>query len=198
MKKSNEFGRTMIEVIAVLGIIGTLMASIASMVMGMFAHYKNSILPGQVRDLRKNISNRYSALGLYNGLNAEILIKERLAPYGMIHDKKLLNAFGGEVTVAPSNYNCTNCSYTITFKMLPRKACVEVATLNWQVDNTSTLISININSTAEGDKFVWPINKIGSGGIVAGSTTKALPVSNKDAFEKCNTDNNNFIIWEFQ
>lgn len=195
MMRANQKGRTMIEVIAVLSILGVLTANIAGMVMSMFQQYKYSIIQNQIRDLRKSVNARYAARGSYTGLNIKTLIDERLVPYNMVNGNKLRQPFGGDVTLSSADYGGRDRSYTITFTKVPERACVELSTLNWQIDNTSTLVSLDINAT----KFVWPINRIGSGDSVDHEQiANALPVTSQKVFGLCTKKEDNTLIWEFQ
>ncbi len=189
-----QSGRTMIETIAVLSIIGALITSITIFVYSMYDKYKSSTVISQIRDLRKAINNRYAAIGVYTGLNSKILIDERLAPSQMVHGQKLIHVYEGEVTLSVSNTGGKGRSYKISFPALPQKNCVELATINWEVDNTATLVGITINKKA----FSWEVNTIGSGGVTAGSSATALPITMGKAAVSCQRGEANEIIWEFQ
>ncbi len=190
----SQSGRTMIEMLAVLTLIGVVFSSIMMVVGSMYDKYKSSVILLQIRDLRKAINNRYSALGVYTGINAKLLIDEKLAPAQMVNGQKLIHAYQGEVTFGVGNTGGKNHSYKITFPSLPYKNCVELATINWEVDNTATLASITINKT----QFSWPVNTIGSDGINSGAGATSLPITLGKASNACQSNNNNEIIWEFQ
>lgn len=195
MKKDiSQAGRTMIEMLAVLTIIGVVFSSIMMVVGSMYDKYKSSTILLQIRDLRKAVNNRYSALGVYTGLNAKLLIDEKLAPPQMIQGQKLRHSYQGEVTLGVGNTGGKNRSYKITFASLPYKNCVELATINWEVDSMATLAGITINKTA----YSWPVNTVGSGGIDSGASATSLPITMGKASTSCKTGNNNEIIWEFQ
>lgn len=193
MNKTSQFGRSMIEILAVLSIMGILSASIISAVSSLMNQYRHSVIGTQLRDLRKNINNRYAADGRYTGLTAKILIDERLVPHSMLNGQLIRNAFGGSVTVAPADTGGANRSYTITFNRLPRRTCVEMATLDWKVDSSATLVSITVNNT----KFSWPYNKLGSGGVGHETLANPLPITGARAMQSCSTELDNIITWEF-
>ena len=143
MNNKSQSGRTMVEVLAVLSILGVLFTSVMMTVNSMYDKFKSSNIVAQIRDLRKGINNRYAALGIYTGLSSKILIDERLAPAQMAHGQKLLHSYQGEVKLAVGNTGGTGRSYKITFPSLPYKNCVELATINWEVEATATLVSID-------------------------------------------------------
>lgn len=189
-----QLGRTMIEMLAVLSILGVLITSITTVVYSMYDKYKSSTIISQIRDLRKAINSRYSALGVYTGLTSKILIDERLAPPQMVQGQKLLHPYQGEVTLAVGNVGGRNRSYKISFPALPYKNCVELATLNWELEATATLSNITINKSS----FGWPINTVGSDGVNSGVTATTLPITFSKASTACKSGDTNEIIWEFQ
>ena len=194
MNNKSQSGRTMVEVLAVLSILGVLFTSVMMTVNSMYDKFKSSNIVTQIRDLRKGINNRYAALGIYTGLSSKILIDERLAPAQMAHGQKLLHSYQGEVKLAVGNTGGTGRSYKITFPNLPYKNCVEPATINWEVEATATLVSISINKTT----FTWQVNKTSASGVTQAASPTALPVTMGKASTACKTGNKNEITWEFQ
>lgn len=194
MKNLSQSGRTMIEVLAVLSLIGILVSSILGMINSMYDKFKSSEILSEIRDLRKGINGRYAATGDYTDISAKILIDERLAPSQMVNGQRLLHAYQGEVKFSPGNTGGKNRSYKISFPVLPYKNCLELATLNWDIDSTATLVSITINKTT----FSWPVNKVSSGGVTQSNAATSLPMDYSKAATACTKDKNNEIIWEFQ
>lgn len=176
----NEKGATMVEVIMTLGIIGAFGVSIAALVTSMYDRYRVSRVGGQIEELKKTINNRYVADGQYTKASISTLIDEGLPPKDMINGKKLYHAYKGEVTLKGSAD-----SYEITFADLPQKICIELGIMNWTVDNSSDLVSLNINNK----NFEWP--------WVAGASNK-LPAQMADVSTACKTGDANVIKWTFQ
>lgn len=112
----------------------------------------------------------------------------------MAHGQKLLHSYQGEVKLAVGNTGGTGRSYKITFPNLPYKNCVELATINWEVEATATLVSISINKTT----FTWQVNKTSASGVTQAASPTALPVTMGKASTACKTGNKNEITWEFQ
>ena len=194
MNNKSQSGHTMIEVLSVLSILGILFVSVMMIVNSMYDKFKSNNIITQIRDLRKGISNRYMALGIYTGLSPKILISERLVPAQMVHGQKLLHSYLGEVNLAVGNTGGSGRSYKITFPKLPYKNCVELATINWEVEATAMLVSISINKTT----FTWQVNKASDSGVTQDASTTALPVTMGGASTACKTGNENEITWEFQ
>ena len=176
MNNKSQSGRTMVEVLAVLSILGVLFTSVMMIVNSIYDKFKSSNIVTQIRDLRKGINNRYAALGIYTGLSSKILIDERLVPAQMVHGQKLLHSYQGEVNFAVGNTGGTGRSYKISFPSLPYKNCVELATINWEVEASATLVSIDINKTT----FTWQINKTSADGVTQAASPTALPSSSAD------------------
>ena len=176
----NEKGATMVEVIMTLGVIGAFGVSIATLVTSMYDRYRVSRVGGQIEELKKTINNRYVADGQYTNASITTLIDEELAPKDMINGKKLYHSYKGEVTLKGGAD-----SYELTFSDLPQKICIELGIMNWTVDNSSDLVSLNIN----GKDFKWP--------WVAGSSYK-LPAQMPEVSASCKTGDTNVIKWTFQ
>lgn len=184
MLKNNQSGRSMIEMLAVLGIISVIGTTIIEVVSKVFDKYKQSIITTQVRDLQKNIRTMYSATANYSGLNkaniVEELSKARVIPANMIMDGKLYHAYGGPVELEGSQY-----SYKITFKAVKREGCIDLLGLSWTVNDTSDLIEL-----------ITPNGKYNWTGL---SGHKKLPITGTQPFELCEEDRTkNDITWVFQ
>ena len=176
----NEKGATMVEVIMTLGVIGVFGVSIATLVSSMYDRYRVSRIGGQIEETKKNIKNSDVVDGQYTNASIATLVDEELAPKDMIDGKKLYHSYKGEVTLKGD----TN-SYEITFANLPQKICIELGVMNWTVDNSSDLVSLNINSK----DFKWP--------WVAGASYK-LPAQMADVTAACKEGDGNIIKWTFQ
>ena len=177
---NNEKGASMVEIIMILGILGALSVSIASLVNSMYDRYRVSRVCGQIEEFKKLINNRYIADGRYSDVSVATVISEGIAPKDMISGTKLYHSYNGAVTVKGSND-----SYEITFDDLPQKVCVELGILNWTVDNSSDLVSMDIN----GKIFKWP--------WTAGDANK-LPAQMTDVAAACLDGDENVVKWNFQ
>lgn len=194
MKKSDQRGYTMMEVVATISILIMAIAGMTKTVSNMFGKYKYHEVLTQIRDLRKTVSDRYAAIGDYSDLSAKLLIDEKIAPQTMVAGNILINAFGGQVYLAPAHTYGKNKSFEMQFTNLPASVCVEAATINWRVDDTSTLVQMIINN--KNKPYTWPVNSIGNS-VKPGQNS--LPMTIQTAQQACNNkDGKNLIIWEFQ
>lgn len=186
--KNDQFGRTMIEAIMYLSIIGSLAVVTATLVNRVQDRYKSTKASNQIVDLRKNINARYAATGDYSSIsNIKKLVEDKVIPptMGRGSDNTLINAYNGAVNLAAANQGGNNRSYTITFKDLPKRACIELANLRWFSDDSSDLIRIKIGNKT----YEWPYK--------IASSDNTLPLSTVAAIKSCTTEKTD-ITWEFQ
>ena len=182
MNRNNELGRSMVEILGVLAIVGMVSMSIGKLISSMHDRYRISRVTQQITDLRKSISNRYTAYGDYTVIKTADIIADKILPGDMVEGNKVFHSFNGEVIFAG-----TQDTYEITFKNLPQNACLELSLMNWQFNGDSDLYKIKINDT----EFNWP--------VLAGENGKKMPVAIVDATAACSKDDNsNIIVWTFR
>lgn len=182
MNRNNEYGRSMIEILGVLAIIGMVTMSLGKLISSMHDRYKISRITQQITDLKKSLSNRYAAYGDYSVIKVADIISGRIVSGDMIEGGKVMHAYGSAVEFAGDKD-----TYQVTFKELPQRVCLELALMNWQFHGDSDLFRIKINDTT----FNWP--------IMAGEGSKEMPVSISDATAACNKDDDkNIITWTFR
>lgn len=184
MRKSNQSGSSMIEMMGVISIISVVTIGIIATVSKIFDRYQQSAIITQVRDLQKNIRTRYSAMADYRDLSKSgsvaTLLKERVVPNNMISNDQIYHAYRGPVKISGTQYD-----YTINFSDIKKEGCVDLLTLNWTVNDTSDLIKLK----AGGKTYTWT----GNGG------TQTLPIGLIDAAKLCDNDRSkNVIEWTFQ
>ena len=145
-----------------------------------------------VKEIQKNITDRYRADGNYanlKGISAEDAYKERLIPTKMFADGGIMHSQNGgvEITVVDGDEDYFN----ITFKELTRRSCIDLSQLMWNSTQSTDLYAITIN---EENSFIVPLK---SNGIKSGDEN-ALPVTVKKAIDSCNEkDGKNMITWKF-
>ena len=185
----------MLEMTAVLGVAGILVAGAWKLVTHARDRQRISEATMQVQSLQKNISRFYAAKGNYNDLNTEGVIKrlldEKIIPPELrAGEAALKHVYGGDIVLKNVKYaneiTNTSTSFSITFKGFSKKVCAELAGISWPEHDMSNMISIQIGET----KYVWPSYAESSG-------TKVLPVAKVDAMESCSGETND-ITWEFR
>ncbi len=151
MKYVNENGRSMVEMLGVLAIIGVLsIGGIAGYSKAM-NKYKINKTTDQVSMLVANIRTLFSSQNDYSGLNLDNAIKFGVVPNDMITTDEttkkttLSNAFGGEVTIKTSRARAGGGIYdafVVTYTNLTDEACVSMLTGDWGSGQGSGLIAV--------------------------------------------------------
>lgn len=150
MKHINENGRSMVEMLGVLAIIGVLSVGGIAGYSKAMNKYKINKTTDQVSMLVANIRTLFSSQGNYQGLNNGQAIKFGVVPEDMIEKTdgaatgNLKNAFGGEVVIAASGgrQNGDGEAFNIVYSGLSAEACVTIATGDWGSGQSSGLIAI--------------------------------------------------------
>lgn len=183
MRKSNQLGASMVEMIGVIGIISIVTTGIIATVSKIFDRYQQSAIITQIRDLQKNIRVRFSAMADYRDLSktgaVQTLVKERVIPNNMVSGDKIYHAYNGEVSISGTQYD-----YTIKFSDIKKVGCIDLLTLSWTVNDTSDLIKLKV----DGKTYTW-----------TASGSSALPIGLIEAGTRCKDDRTkNKIEWTFQ
>ena len=138
---SHEAGRSMVEMLGVLAIVGVLsVGGIAGYSQAM-SKFKITKAMDQVQTIITNVRTLYASQRTYTPLTANqayamgILTEESLGDGGT----KGLNPFGGEILFGVGNSAGANRSFTIQYGGLTPEACVKMATADWGADQSSGL-----------------------------------------------------------
>ncbi len=154
MTNSNQSGRSMIEMLGVLAIIGVLsVGGIAGYSKAMMKFRINKTID-QVSQIAQNIRILYARQKNYGSLSAKIVYKANLAPREMFEDGSgsygMTNAFGGRVGFETASKRASQDSkaFVISLYDLPEEACIELATQDWGGGEASGLISVGIDTNS--------------------------------------------------
>ena len=133
--KSEQSGRSMVEMLGVLAIIGVLSVGGIAGYSKAMAKYKTTQTLDQLSMLVANIRTAFSSATSYEDLTTEKARNWGLASSDMndtTDEKKLVNPFLGQVEIGPATGNgVTNLGFVIQYANLPREACVSIATAGW-------------------------------------------------------------------
>ena len=152
--KSEQSGRSMIEMLGVLAIIGVLsVGGIAGYSKAMMKFKINKTLD-QVAMLVTNIRTMYAQQNNYGTLNTKTAIDLGVADDAMISgSSKLVSPFG-EVTVGVGNAALidatgeTNTAFTVKLENLPKEACIAIATNSWGSAYSAGFLGIAVGGGA--------------------------------------------------
>ena len=211
MTNNNQSGRSMIEMLGVLAIIGVLsVGGIAGYSKAMMKFKINKTID-QISQIAQNVRVLYARQKNYGNLNTKIAYKANLAPREMFEDGSgsysMTNPFGGYVELfsANSSTNSDNKSFVIGFHGLPDEACIELATQDWGSDTSSGLIAVGISAAGSGSFLKWIEgtstgydNGAGGGAVaVPNGTRLSTPLPIDVAVEAC-SGNNNLVSLKFK
>ena len=163
MKKINENGRSMVEMLGVLAIIGVLSVGGIAGYSKAMNKYKINKTTDQVSMLVANLRTIFSSQGNYAGLNNGSAIRFGVVPNDMYtsaenntyaDDYAIKNAFNGAVYIRAAKarkQDTTNGgqeAFEIQYDGLSQEACVTIATGDWGSGQASGLIAMGAGATA--------------------------------------------------
>ena len=143
--RNNEQGRSMIEMLGVLAIVGVLsVGGIAGYSKAMNKFKANKIID-QITTISTNVKTIFSGQRTYNGLTLSIAGRVGILPSETFDGSKssltsndVRHAFGGKMTLGPSGLitDTDEMAYTLSVADLPADACVAVLTTDFGGDAT--------------------------------------------------------------
>ena len=184
MKKFNraqESGRSMIEMLGVLAIVGVLSVGGISGYSKAMGKYKINQCLDQIANLIINIRSTFANQTDFSGATTANIIALGIATNDMLNAQgnALVNPFNGAIAVQATAGGAA--SFEITYAGLDTSACQNIALADWGSAASSGLVSIKINNTA----YNW----------AAGN----LPISVANAAASCiNAGNGNSITWTYR
>lgn len=158
MKYTNESGRSMVEMLGVLAIIGVLSVGGIAGYSKAMNKYKINKTTDQVSMLVANLRTLFSTQGNYDGLDNAAAVNFGVVPEDMVTKSgtstTLKNAFNGAVTIteaaARSSGEAADVgeAFIIEYAGLSDEACVTVVTGDWGSGQASGLIGIAAGEAA--------------------------------------------------
>lgn len=192
--KQNQIGRSMIEMLGVLAIIGVLsVGGIAGYSKAMMKFKINKTVQ-QISEIVANVRTLYAQQKNYNGLGTETAVQMGVIPDDLSTDSRgyITDIFGGNVLVE-SVYNEYEHSYNlfmVGFEGLPEEACISLATANWGTTDQSGVKGVLVGWLSYGGSFA-PFRD----GCTEGDTDRGyfacsgrLPISPVNAAKACKED----------
>lgn len=222
-QKNLESGRSMIEMLGVLAIIGVLsVGGIAGYSKAMLKYKTNKAID-EITQLSSNIRIAFGNSKDYADLNGNVINAFNIMPSEMYNVKDTTNGdntyqtpWGTDVYIAPSQRTekdgLHKRAFTIVFKDIPSSACSELALVDWGgTSGGSGLIAMKLSSTSITDATTldnqWEDNCVGDGSglhcvvnpkqTAADDGSKGFPVSPGNAVTHCGTSGLSSIAWKF-
>lgn len=178
LKKIEQSGRSMVEMLGVLAIIGVLSVGGISGYSKAMAKYKLTKAQDQMSMLLINIRTAFSGSSNFEGLDNESAVALNIVPGDMLPDGlgstsgNIINAFSGGVTIQATE---NDQHFSITFAGLGTETCTSLASSDW---GTEGLVEMTINGSTY--------------------TQQQLPIKATIAVGECDQpDSANSITWEY-
>ena len=187
---SQETGRSMVEMLGVLAIIGVLsVGGIAGYSQAM-SKFKVTKAMDQVQNIIQNIRTLYASQRTYSPLKGASAYS-----IGILTDESYnssssagLNPFGGAVKFGAA---ADGRSFFVSYEGLTVEACVKMATADWGADASSGLISISIGGT-----LTDGTNEATAWTNTYNWTANTLPVDVTTATDKCSATGS--VMWQYR
>ena len=198
----NEQGRSMIEMLGVLAIVGVLSVGGIAGYSKAMNKFKTNKLVDQISMISTNLRTLYSSQGNYTGLSNRVAIATGSIPSEMYSAKDaattsdISNSFGGKLMVGPITVNAAtpDDGFYLTTDSVPQASCVSIATTEWGSDAGSGLVGIGITSGTAA--AITSVPGAGPAFAKTGDVTYGLPYNVANASIQCNTGgNSNIIYW---
>ncbi|MBO4644778.1 MAG: hypothetical protein J5716_09260 [Alphaproteobacteria bacterium] len=198
---TQESGRSMIEMLGVLAIIGVLsVGGIAGYSQAM-SKFKVSKTTDQIQTMVQNIRTLFSSQKNYDGLSTTVAGGPKLLyAAGILTDENCpdssacttpMNPYGGTVKIlyTSDDEGRSKRAFAVTYNGLPSDACVRLATQGWG-DTASGLIAVQANNeetTPTADMAIPDEDLATEGATVSYTKTAHVPISFESATKGCGT-----------
>jgi len=145
--KTNEFGRSMIEMLGVLAIVGVLSVAGISGYARAMEKYKINKVKDEMNQIATNIMTMFSGIGTYKNLNTEVAQSLGVIPESMYKSGEARHAFGGTITIEEKSYGgIEGAAFSITFNGLPQSVAIQLGT-DTSYDLNRNLMYVQLGSS---------------------------------------------------
>ena len=158
--KKLESGRSMIEMLGVLAIIGVLSVGGIAGYSKAMNKFKTNKVADNVSMIVTNIRTLYAQQKTYDGLDNKNAVAMGVVPDELVTnatDGTLTNAFMGSVEIkaaavkgADASADGTDMGFTVRFSGLTKEACVTLATNDWGSGYSAGFVGMKVAGTADG------------------------------------------------
>lgn len=197
----NQNGRSMVEMLGVLAIIGVLSVGGIAGYSKAMTKFKINKTMDQVSMLVANIRTLYSGQRNYSGLTNTTAVGFGIIPNEMYSStSKIVNAFNGEVIIAAvdsltaTSGTKANKAFQIVYNGLSREACVTIGTSDWGSGAASGLEGIFLSGSESNSTTVPNYTTYNK------DVATDLPVALTQAATKCACENSPScsVVWRYQ
>ena len=219
MIKTNQSGRSMVEMLGVLAIIGVLSVGGIAGYSKAMNKYKINKTTDQISMLVANIRTMFATQGSYEGLDNKQAVKFGIVPNDLYKAESvsnitssagITNAFGGNVLIKSSDLRTSkdNRAFVLAYEGLTQEACITIVTGDWGSAQGSGLIAIGAAGSSnktlldavmiDADNASTGQDSTTSGYGVPGGKTVPTPISVTNAQKWCSsTASTNSVVWKY-
>ncbi len=195
--KENQTGRSMIEMLGVLAVVGILSTGGISGYQRAVKKYKLNTLIEQLNELVMNVRTSYMKETSFANVSEQTLINLKIVPNSMLLDgyqsTSITHIYSSDVKFFPSYIETGNVqAFELYLLNITPNACMELASMDWGQDNDSGLISMYVSNYSEGfnaaqmeDIFSSEDADEDNGVYTVGQHENALPLSLALSQELC-------------
>ena len=194
-----QSGRSMIEMLGVLAIIGVLSVGGIAGYSKAMNKFKTNKIADNVSMLVANIKTLYAQQNTYDGLDNLTAVDMGVVPDELVQKTyntdgtldasktKLMNAFNGNVDihVSGSTDKTDKKAFVLAFSGISREACITLATNDWGSGYSSGLIAIRASGeSSTGDNTGKGADKIAIDEVFIGDPGTKLDLTNSDTSKR--------------
>ncbi len=152
-KEINQSGRSMIEMLGVLAIIGVLSVGGIAGYSKAMTKFKINKTMQQITEIATNIRTLYAQQKDFNGLNNTMAIQMGIVPDELrTSGSRIINAFGGDAYIV-SNWNDED--FAIVFDNITKDGCIALATADWGTTDSTGVIGMVIGYHSAPDSYIF-------------------------------------------
>ena len=155
MRNTNQSGRSMLEMIAVVAIAGMMIVGAATFLYSGYTSFKERQIAMEVENLATGVTELYSWVNNYDGLNMNTICQNDVLDRRCINNRAWTGLIGGgQMTVHKANTDGSDCtdncySFYIQLTEIPEDIClnlIDSIKMGW-----STVIPITNSCSAGGN-----------------------------------------------
>lgn len=199
LEKNEQTGRSMVEMLGVLAIIGVLSVGGIAGYSKAMTKFKITKTFDQVSMTVANIRTLYSGQRNYSGLKTSNAFNMGIIPAEMegTTTGTLVNAFQGGVEIGAVTHNAAAGAFYISYGNLGREACVSILTADWGSGSSSGFLAISRADGSTADLAAASPSAVPTADAANTSwIATSLPVTPTDAADSCADYNK--ITWFYQ
>lgn len=197
-----EKGRSMIEMLGVLAIVGVLSVGGIAGYSKAMAKFKMNTLLSQVSELTMNIRSLYMHQGNYAGMSERVVINAGVIPNGLTvqGSSTIIHILNGRIKFFESKAeDNTPKAFEMYITDLSYSSCVSFSTMDWGQDPASGFQAMFVGTGEITAPMMYDVTSTGdtdpdNGIYTTGFHENALPLSVHNASIQCSCSVNDCVV----